>query len=165
MTKPTAAAFLLFSLVALSSADDNGPFSDLPEARMTSGEKRDCYVKIIEEIPGWRRCADRLYRTDSAWRKEVDRRVSRKQRRKSAVIPTIPSLDTDSPPVFVPRSSPRLNSFGPGLHSDQFGRPFSYRDRHTGGRVFGPVKENAYGLGTHMDQYGRPVERDFGSWD
>jgi hypothetical protein len=50
----------------------------------------------------------------------------------------------------------RADAYGPGIHSDATGRPFTWRTNE--GRVtFGPVKENAYGIGIGMDQFGRPV--------
>lgn len=52
--------------------------------------------------------------------------------------------------------APKLNVYGPGLHSDATGRPFTYRT-DTGQKSFGVVKPNAYGLGVGMDQFGRAV--------
>lgn len=49
------------------------------------------------------------------------------------------------------------DAYGPGIHMDATGRPFSYYDRQ-GNSAYGPVQRDAYGLGVHMDQYGRPVQ-------
>ena len=49
-----------------------------------------------------------------------------------------------------------VDAYGPGLHSDGTGRPFTYRTRD-GRQVFGPVTPSGYGFGVHIDQYGRPV--------
>ncbi len=53
------------------------------------------------------------------------------------------------------------DAYGHGIHSDEFARPFEYREPFSGDKAWGPVQEDGYGLGTHMDQYGRPVERDY----
>lgn len=50
----------------------------------------------------------------------------------------------------------RPDVYGPGIHADATGRPFSWRT-DDGQMTFGRVKENAYGLGVGMDQFGRPV--------
>ena len=50
----------------------------------------------------------------------------------------------------------RADVYGPGLHSDATGRPFTWRTDN-GQVAFGRIKENAYGLGVGMDQFGRPV--------
>ena len=50
----------------------------------------------------------------------------------------------------------RADAYGPGIHADATGRPFSWRTQD-GSLAFGRVKENAYGLGVGMDQFGRPV--------
>ena len=48
------------------------------------------------------------------------------------------------------------DTYGPGLHSDATGRPFTFRTQD-GQQTNGPVQQDGYGLGVHMDQYGRPV--------
>lgn len=50
----------------------------------------------------------------------------------------------------------RANVYGPGIHSDATGRPFTWRTDQ-GQMSFGQVRENAYGLGVGMDQFGRAV--------
>ncbi len=51
------------------------------------------------------------------------------------------------------------NAYGPGIHSDATGRPYTWQPTlgHTGG-VLGPVKPNAYGPGIGMDATGKPVQ-------
>ena len=51
----------------------------------------------------------------------------------------------------------RADVYGPGIHADATGRPFSWRTEDGSAVIFGRVKENAYGLGVGMDQFGRPV--------
>jgi len=48
------------------------------------------------------------------------------------------------------------NAYGPGLHSDATGRPFSWQPGY-GGPALGPITPNAYGPGIGMDSTGRPV--------
>ena len=59
----------------------------------------------------------------------------------------------------VDNSEIKVDHYGHGVHSDQYGRPTSFE-------VVGQpyentshlqVQQNAYGLGVHADQYGRPV--------
>lgn len=50
----------------------------------------------------------------------------------------------------------RLDAYGPGLHSDGTGRPFSYRTRD-GRLAVGTVVPDGYGPGVHKDQSGQPV--------
>jgi hypothetical protein len=52
------------------------------------------------------------------------------------------------------------NAYGPGLNSDQYGRPQTYylQDGQQLSPIFqGGVQQNAYGPGVGMDQFGRPV--------
>ena len=52
------------------------------------------------------------------------------------------------------------NAYGPGIHSDVTGQPFSWQPMTLGPQFYDPllqVRPNAYGLGIGMDQYGRPV--------
>ena len=52
------------------------------------------------------------------------------------------------------------NAYGPGVNSDQYGRPQTYylQDGQQLSPIFqGGVKQNAYGPGVGMDQFGRPV--------
>lgn len=70
--------------------------------------------------------------------------------------------------VIQPQQPPPLepyqhNVYGPGIHSDSTGRPFTYQPMpqfQTAPQppVMGPVQQNGYGHGVHMDQYGRPVQ-------
>ena len=48
------------------------------------------------------------------------------------------------------------NAYGPGIHSDATGRPFTLQPDF-GGPALGPITPNAYGPGIHMDGTGRPV--------
>ncbi len=48
------------------------------------------------------------------------------------------------------------NAYGPGIHSDATGRPFTWQPDF-GGPALGPIKPNAYGPGIGMDATGRPV--------
>ena len=53
----------------------------------------------------------------------------------------------------------RNDAYGPGVHSDATGRPFTWQPQWgapipPGGRV----QPDAYGLGVGMDQFGRPVK-------
>ena len=63
------------------------------------------------------------------------------------------------------------NTYGHGVHSDQYGRPvklvpaftgFGQKDLNGQDRPFDPntriQKKDGYGHGVHMDQYGRPVK-------
>ena len=63
------------------------------------------------------------------------------------------NLGVASPGLLGPG---RPDAYGPGLHSDATGRPFSWRTQD-GSMSFGLVKTNAYGLGVGMDSFGRPV--------
>ena len=52
------------------------------------------------------------------------------------------------------------NAYGPGVNSDQYGRPQTYylQDGSQLSPIFqGGVQQNAYGPGVGMDQFGRPV--------
>jgi len=52
------------------------------------------------------------------------------------------------------------NAYGPGVNSDQYGRPQTYylQDGQQLSPIFqGGVQQNAYGPGVGMDQFGRPV--------
>jgi len=52
------------------------------------------------------------------------------------------------------------NTYGPGVNSDQYGRPQTYylQDGSQLSPIFqGGVQQNAYGPGVGMDQFGRPV--------
>jgi hypothetical protein len=52
------------------------------------------------------------------------------------------------------------NTYGPGVNSDQYGRPQTYylQDGQQLSPIFqGGVQQNAYGPGVGMDQFGRPV--------
>ena len=52
------------------------------------------------------------------------------------------------------------NTYGPGVNSDQYGRPQTYylQDGQQLSPIFqGGVQQNAYGSGVGMDQFGRPV--------
>ncbi len=51
------------------------------------------------------------------------------------------------------------NAYGPGIHSDATGRPYTWQPTlgHTGA-VLGPVKPDAYGPGIGMDATGKPVQ-------
>lgn len=54
----------------------------------------------------------------------------------------------------------RPNAYGPGVNSDQYGRPQTYylQDGQQLSPIFqGGVQQNAYGPGVGMDQFGRPV--------
>lgn len=51
----------------------------------------------------------------------------------------------------------RADAYGPGIHADATGRPFSWRTEDGNAVVFGRVKENAYGPGVGRDQFGRQV--------
>jgi hypothetical protein len=49
------------------------------------------------------------------------------------------------------------NAYGPGIHSDSTGRPFTYQPDFGSGGGHLQVTPDAYGPGVGMDQYGRPV--------
>lgn len=52
------------------------------------------------------------------------------------------------------------DAYGPGIHSDGSGRPFTYqaRDGKTLSPIFqGDVKRDGYGPGVHTDRFGRLV--------
>ena len=53
----------------------------------------------------------------------------------------------------------RNDAYGPGIHSDATGRPFTWQPQW-GGPIppGGRVQPDAYGLGVGMDQFGRPVK-------
>jgi hypothetical protein len=55
----------------------------------------------------------------------------------------------------------KSDAYGPGIHSDGTGRPFTWQPKTSKGtRIFDPtlnVRPDVYGPGTGMDQYGRPV--------
>jgi hypothetical protein len=51
----------------------------------------------------------------------------------------------------------RADVYGPGIHADATGRPFSWRTEDSSALTFGRVKENACGLGVGRDQFGRRV--------
>ncbi len=53
----------------------------------------------------------------------------------------------------------RKDAYGPGIHSDATGRPFTWQPQW-GGPIppGGRVQPDAYGLGVGMDQFGRPVK-------
>ena len=54
------------------------------------------------------------------------------------------------------------NAYGPGIHSDATGRPFSWRPQWGASGFPDPtlsVRPNALGPGIGMDQFGRPVRR------
>jgi len=55
-------------------------------------------------------------------------------------------------------NSYKKDAYGPGVHMDQYGRPFEWTPKD-GQKVepWNNVKPNAYGPGVGMDQYGRPV--------
>lgn len=50
------------------------------------------------------------------------------------------------------------DAYGPGIHSDQYGRPFKWQTQDGQSDPFLKVKPNAYGPGIGSDQYGRPVK-------
>ena len=50
------------------------------------------------------------------------------------------------------------NSYGYGVHSDQYGRPVRWQVQGGCDTNHLKVKQNAYGPGIGMDQYGRPVK-------
>jgi len=53
----------------------------------------------------------------------------------------------------------RSDAYGPGIHSDSTGRPFTWQTED--GQLVPPgigVRPDAYGLGVGMDEFGRPVK-------
>jgi hypothetical protein len=77
--------------------------------------------------------------------------------------------DSDSPrgsqPLQPLRPSGELleiepDAYGPGISSDQYGRPHVYRTPDGAplpAPFTGGVKRDAYGLGVHADEFGRPL--------
>ena len=62
--------------------------------------------------------------------------------------------------TYYPLSYITPNTYGPGVNSDQYGRPQTYhlQDGQQLSPIFqGGVQQNAYGPGVGMDQFGRPV--------
>lgn len=49
------------------------------------------------------------------------------------------------------------NAYGPGVHSDATGRPFTLQDNGGQKVQSGGVRMNGYGAGVHVDQFGRAV--------
>lgn len=81
-----------------------------------------------------------------------------------AGCPMLQSVTIGGPAAPAPSSfgAVQPNAYGPGIHSDQFGRPVRLGPSSGGSPGYYGDSQlntpNAYGPGVHSDQYGRPVQ-------
>ncbi len=121
----------------------------------TTDEEFTPYLFIDEtlEAIGWR--AVQQYTKPPAQQSSAQAQARKEDR---------PSRQSPSPagqPAQSLLPSATSNAYGPGIHRDATGRPFTYQPQFGGSGYPDPtlrVQPNAYGPGVGMDQYGRPVQ-------
>ena len=83
----------------------------------------------------------------------------------AAVLVAGPAWSWDEQPLGIPAAGeaplfgpPKLNAYGPAIHSDATGRPFQYGTSEGEPALSVPMKPDAYGPGIGMDNFGQPIQ-------